>query len=208
MEGLLKTDLASLRGHRRTSTGEVSLLLRSHVACVIKPSQIKTNLAAHQGPQMREQLWEVPKMVSQDRIQRRTAEQIVDVPIFKVFSQDRFRQRSVKQNVENPVEEGVEVVKKLSLMSEFLKGICGQIGVIEVPKISYQESVVVTIVFQEQSSERMGELREVTEVPKISHQESVEAVKLVHQERFSLICGQNGVIKVPKISINPAGANF
>ena len=30
-------ELTSLRSHRPTSTGEVSLLLRSHVACVSKP---------------------------------------------------------------------------------------------------------------------------------------------------------------------------
>ena len=39
---LLNCFNVSLRSHRRTSTGEVSFLLRSHVACVSKPSQNKT----------------------------------------------------------------------------------------------------------------------------------------------------------------------
>ena len=46
---------------------------------------------------------EVPKMASQDRIQRRIAEQNVDMPVFKVFSQDSVEQRFDEQNIENPV---------------------------------------------------------------------------------------------------------
>ena len=60
-------------------------------------------------PQMIEQLKEVPKMVSQNKIPRRTAEEIVDVPvpkvveehvgITKVSSQNRVQQRFEKQSV-------------------------------------------------------------------------------------------------------------
>ena len=56
-------------------------------------------------PPMTEQLREVPKRVSQDRIQRRTAEQIVDRLVFKNFFQDRVQQRCVEQNIENPVPQ-------------------------------------------------------------------------------------------------------
>ena len=52
------------------------------------------------------------KVVSQDRIQQRTAEQIVDTPVphvleelvevFKVFSQDRVQQRLSEQIIEVP----------------------------------------------------------------------------------------------------------
>ena len=61
-------------------------------------------------PPMMEQLREVPEMVSQDRIQRRTAEQIVDVPVSKVFSEFRVRQRFVEQNIENPVDEPISQI--------------------------------------------------------------------------------------------------
>ena len=68
---------------------------------------------------MMKRLGEVLEKVSQHRIQRRTAEQIVDIPVLVVFSQDRAQQRFVEQNIENPsdepipqiVEESVEVVK-------------------------------------------------------------------------------------------------
>ena len=57
-----------------------------------------------------------------------------------------------------------------------------QIGVVEVPKISSQESVeAVNIVPQERISERMCEKNGVVEVLKISSQESVEGVKCVLQ---------------------------
>ena len=57
-------------------------------------------------PRMIEQFVEVPKTVSQDRIQQRTLEQISDTPVpqvaeelvevFTVFSQDRVQQRFAK----------------------------------------------------------------------------------------------------------------
>ena len=56
---------------------------------------------------MIEQLMNVPKIVLQDRVQRRIAEQIVDFPalqgveepVFRAFSQDRVQQRGVEQEV-------------------------------------------------------------------------------------------------------------
>ena len=41
------------------------------------------------APLMMEELGDVPKMVSQNRTHRRTAEQIAVVPVFHIFSQDR-----------------------------------------------------------------------------------------------------------------------
>ena len=54
---------------------------------------------------------------------------------------------------------------------------CEQIGVVEVPKISNQESVeAVKVLFQDYNSQRMCENIGVIEVPKILSQESVNAV--------------------------------
>ena len=52
------------------------------------------------------------------------------------------------------------------------------------PKISGQDSVVVTFVPLEQSSERKGEPIRVIELPKISCRESAEVVKIIPQERI------------------------
>ena len=59
-----------------------------------------------------------------------------------------------------------------------------QTGVIEMPKICAQESIVVTSVFREQFSERKCERIGVFELPKISNQESLEIVKSIPQERI------------------------
>ena len=56
-------------------------------------------------PEMAQQLVEAPKTVSQDRIQRRTVERIADIPVpkvaeelvEKVLSQDRDQQRSAEE---------------------------------------------------------------------------------------------------------------
>ena len=65
-----------------------------------------------------EQLVEVPETVSQDRIQQRTVEQIVDAPVpqavdelaevFRIFSQDRTQQRAVEQTT--PATSLVEMI--------------------------------------------------------------------------------------------------
>ena len=68
-------------------------------------------------------------------------------------------------------------------------------------KIFGHESVVVTKVPQEQSSERKGERIGVIELPKISYQESVEVVKIIPQERNSeRMYERSEVGDVPKIS--------
>ena len=122
---------------------------------------MKCPLAEHQGADSRgsrdaliEQLEDVPKMMSQNRIQRRTAEQLVDMPVpkmveepvFEVLSQDRVRQRFVEKNIEYPVdesfsqcmEESVEVVKTV-FQERISERICEQDGVIKVSKISSQD---------------------------------------------------------------------
>ena len=65
-----------------------------------------------QLPQMIEEVVEVPKIVSQDRIQKRTVEQIVYIPVpqiveelvegFKVLSEDRVQQLIVEHDYRNP----------------------------------------------------------------------------------------------------------
>ena len=66
---------------------------------------------------------ELPKIVSQDRIQQRTVGQIVDVPVpqaveelaevFRVFSQDRIQQRAVEQTIDTPAISLVEKIVEL-----------------------------------------------------------------------------------------------
>ena len=65
-----------------------------------------------------------------NRIQRRTAELIGGMPVFKDYSQDRVQQRFVEQNIENPVDESTS-----QIMEERVE--------------------VVTTVFQERISERI-----------------------------------------------------
>ena len=55
-------------------------------------------------PQMIEQLGQAEDGVS-NRIQRRTAEWFVGMPVFKDLSQNRVQQCCVKQNIENPVDK-------------------------------------------------------------------------------------------------------
>ena len=63
---------------------------------------------------------------------------------------------------------------------------CEQIWVVEVPKISKQESVeAVKVLFQDCNSQRMCEIIGVIEVPKILSQDRVDAVEIVLQERIS-----------------------
>ena len=65
-----------------------------------------------QTPQETIEETKVPKVVSQDRIPQRTAEQVMDIPVlqvvveiievFKVFVQDRVQQRMMEQIMETP----------------------------------------------------------------------------------------------------------
>ena len=106
----------------RSHPGVFVGMLKSSSEAVVVTKQVLANKTRAANvlddlvPQMMEQLGEGPEMVSRFRIQRRTAEEIVDMPIFKVFSQDRVRLRLVEQNIEHSVE-------------------------IKVPKIPSQESV-------------------------------------------------------------------
>ena len=70
-------------------------------------------------PRMRKQLGEGLEMVSQDRLPRRNAAQIVDMPAFKLFSQDRVREILGGQFLDDPVPrmrkqlvEGLEMVSQ------------------------------------------------------------------------------------------------
>ena len=78
---------------------------------------------------------------------------------------------------------------------------CEKFGVIEVSKTSNEESVMVTNVPQEQSSERKGGPIGVIELPKILYQESVEVVKNYPSGTISeRMYERSEVIDVPKIS--------
>ena len=69
---------------------------------------------------MVKQLVEAPKTVSQDRIQQRTVEHVVDVPfpqaveelaeVFRVCSKDRIQQRAVEQTFDTPATSLVEMI--------------------------------------------------------------------------------------------------
>ena len=69
---------------------------------------------------MVKQLVDAPKTVSQDRIQQRTVEQIVDVPfpqaveVFRVFSKDRIQQRAVEQTIDTLATSLEMIVEVLS----------------------------------------------------------------------------------------------
>ena len=67
----------------------------------------------------------VPKIVSQNRIPQRTAEQVMDIPVpevaeeviemFNVFSQDRVQQRRVEQITETPAVSIVEEIMERTI---------------------------------------------------------------------------------------------
>ena len=73
-----------------------------------------------------EQLVEVLKTILQDRIQQRTAEQIVDVPVPQVlkelaevsksFRRDRIQQRSVEQSRETPTTSLAEMIVEVPVI--------------------------------------------------------------------------------------------
>ena len=75
---------------------------------------------------MVKQLVEVPETVSEDRIQQRTVEQIVDVPfpqaveelaeVFRVYSQDRTQQRAVEQTIDTPATSLVEMIVEVPVI--------------------------------------------------------------------------------------------
>ena len=90
-----------------------------------------------------------------NRIQRRTAEQIVDMPVFKVFSQGRVEQRSVEQNMENPVDNSISQILggKCRDGQNCVSGVhfwkdCEQGWVIDVSKISSQDRLLQRTVEQ------------------------------------------------------------
>ena len=74
--------------------------------------------------EMVKQSVEVPKTISQDRIQQRTVEQIVDIPVpqvgeelvevSKVLLQDRIQQRFVEQTIETPPISLAEKIVEVS----------------------------------------------------------------------------------------------
>ena len=69
----------------------------------------------------------------------------------------------------------------IALQERISESMCEQIGVVEVPKISNQESVeAVKIVPQERIPEMMCEQIGIIEVPNLSRQESVEAIKIAN----------------------------
>ena len=102
-----------------------------------------------------ERLEEVPGMVFQDRIQRRTAEQIF-TPVFKVFLPGQgstafcgaeHQKSPVDESISQIMEERVEVVKTV-FQKRISERIFEQGGVVEVSKISSQHRVLQRTVEQ------------------------------------------------------------
>merc|ERR1712032_363258 len=70
--------------------------------------------------QVVEEIVEIAKIISQERVQQRTVEQVVDVPvpqvveeiveIAKIIPQERVQQRTVEQVVDVPVPQVVEEI--------------------------------------------------------------------------------------------------
>ena len=112
-------------GYGSSSRAQVSVagFVTSHRAAHGRDQELEpgANLAEHREqflavpmPLMTEQLGEVPKVVSQNRIQRRTAKQIVKVveehvKITKVSSQNMVQQRFGEQIVGVPAGQMAEV---------------------------------------------------------------------------------------------------
>ena len=101
-------------------------------------------------PQMIKQLEKVPKMVSQNKIQRRTAEQIFDMPvptvveehigIAKVSSQNRVHQRFEEQSVgrERILKRRVEQIVDVPA-GQMAEGVCSG----EVPRNVHRQGLVL-----------------------------------------------------------------
>ena len=118
-------------------------------------------------PQAVEQVLEVPKIPSRDRILQCTVEQILDVPVLekaeqlaevpKIVSQDRIQQRTVEQTVDILVPQDVEEPAeffKASSQDRVQQRFGGQI--IQTPAISLAEKIVEVPVIQTQQKTQQG----------------------------------------------------
>ena len=123
-------------------------------------------------PEMVRQLKDVPKLLSHNEIQRRTAEQIVDLPS-PVFTERISAKRTVEQIIVDFMDEA---------MSQIMEKFCEHRGVIEAAKTSsrcrnFQRTVEQDIVEVDKTipveriSGRMGVPIKVIEAAKTSRQE-------------------------------------
>ena len=123
-------------------------------------------------PPMIDEVVEVPKIGSQDRIPQRTAEQVMYTPVpqvveefvevFKVFLQDRVQQRMVEQITETPA---------VSLAEE----------IVEAPKIQTQEETIDVPVVTQGQLLASQTLQTTVEMPPVQVIDRVVDVPVVAQ---------------------------
>ena len=132
------------------------------------------------------QLVEVPKIVSQDKIQRRTTEQVMDIPVPQV---DGFISAADLRHVMTNLSEKL-TDEFLSLMARKMKDTDTEEQLVEAFKVFFQDRVQQRIVEQitENLAVSLGEentIQETIDIP-VPHamEKTIEVVKLIPQERI------------------------
>ena len=163
---------------------------------------------------MAKQLVEVPETVSQDRIQQRTVEQIIDasVPqaveelaeVFRVFSQDRIQQRTVEQTtpatslaekvVEVPVIQTEE--KTRQGMNMFVQHV---VNAVEVERSEIIEETVQRMrhIIQEKINQETKRI----EIPLLQFNDKVVDIPVVTQKQISMILTVQKNIEIQQLQV-------
>ena len=163
------------------------------------------------------QLAEVPETVSQDRIQQRTVEQIVDAPVqqaveelaevSKVFSQDRIQQRAVEQTIENPATSLAEMIVEAPVVQtqgRTQQGVTTHfqhvVNTIEVekPKIIKETAQRKKPITQEKINQATKHV-EVPEVPLSQFTDKVIDKPVVAQRQIPMVQAVQKTMEIPQL---------
>ena len=158
-------------------------------------------------------LVEVPETVSQDRIQQRTVEQIVDAPVpqaveelaevSKVFSQDRIQQRAVEQTIENPaislagmIVEMPVTRKTQQLVNTHVQHVVDTVEV-EKPKITELTVQRKKPIIQE----KMNQVTKPIEIPQVQFLDEVDEIPVVAQRQIPIDQTVRKTVETPQLQV-------
>ena len=147
-----------------------------------------------------EQLVEVLKTILQDRIQQRTVEQIVDVPVPQVLKElaevskssrrDRIQQRSVEQSRETPTTSLAEMIVEVPVIQtpERTQQVVNTsvqhiVDTVEVEKPKIIDETVQKPTIQE----KINQVTKHVEVPLVQFLDKVEEIPVVAQRQIPIV---------------------
>ena len=149
------------------------------------------------------QLLEVPKIIPQDRIQQRTVEQIVDVPVpqvveelaevFKVYSRDEVHKRFVEQTIETPSTAIAEMIVEVPVIQT--PSVQHVVDTVEVEKPKITELTVQRK--RPIIQEKINQVTKHVKIPQVQFLTKVDDMPVVVQRQVSTAQTVQKAMEVP-----------